>query len=55
MAEVTEASDVTLRDIFMQLNGIKPDFDSSFGDLRQAMQTTKIELQRDKDYKRRGG
>ena len=47
MAEVTEASDVTLRDIFMQLNGIKRDFDSSFGDLRQDIQTTRIELQRD--------
>ena len=46
MAEVTEASDVTLRDIFMQLNGIKWDFDSSFGDLRQDIQTTRIELQR---------
>ena len=46
MAEVTEASDVTLRDIFMQLNGIKRDFDSSFGDLRQDIQTTRIQLQR---------
>ena len=47
MAEVTEASDVTLRDIFMQLNGIKRDFDSGFGDLRQDIQTTRTELQRD--------
>ena len=47
MAEVTEASDVTLRDIFMQLNGIKRDFDSSLGDLRQDIQTTGIEQQRD--------
>ena len=47
MAEVTEASDVTLRDIFMQLNGIKRDFDSSFGDLRQDIHTTRIQLQRD--------
>ena len=47
MAEVTEASDVTLRDIFMQLNGIKRDFGSSFGDLRQDSQTIRIELQRD--------
>ena len=47
MAEVTEASDVTLRDILMQLNGIKGDFDSSFGDLRQDIQTTRTELQRD--------
>ena len=47
MAEVTEASDVTLRDIFMQLNGIKRDFDSRFGDLRQDSQTIRIELQRD--------
>ena len=47
MVEVTEASDVTLRDIFMQLNGIKWDFDSSFEDLRQDIQTTRIELQRD--------
>ena len=47
MAEVTKASDVTLRDIFMQLNGIKWDFDSSFGDLRQDIQTARTELQRD--------
>ena len=47
MAEVTEVSDVTLRDIFMELNEIKRDFDSSFGDLRQNIQTTRIELQRD--------
>ena len=47
VAKVTEASDVTLRDTFMQLNGIKRDFDSSFGDLRQDIQTTSIELQRD--------
>ena len=47
MAEVTEASDVTLRDIFIQLKRIKRDFDSSFGDLRQNIQTTRIELQRD--------
>ena len=47
MAEVTKASDVTLRDIFMQLNGIERDFDSSFGDWRQDIQTTRIELQRD--------
>ena len=47
MAEVTEASNVTLRAIFMQLNGIKWDFHSSFGDLRQDIQTTRIELQRD--------
>ena len=31
----------------MQLNRIKRDFDSSFGDLRQDIQTTRIELQRD--------
>ena len=47
MAEVTKASDVTLRDIFMQLNGIKRDFNSSFGDLRQDIQTKRIELHRD--------
>ena len=46
MTEVTKASDVTLRDILMQLNGIKRDFDSSSGDLRQDIQTTRIELQR---------
>ena len=46
MAEVTEVSDVTLRDVFMQLNGTKQDFDSSFGDLRQDIQTTRIELQK---------
>ena len=47
MAEVTEASDVTLRDIFMQLNGIKRNFDSSVGNLRRDIQTTRTELQRD--------
>ena len=47
MAEVTEASDVTLRDIFMQLNGIKRDFDSSVGNLKRDIQTTRTELQRD--------
>ena len=31
----------------MQLNGIKWDLDSSFGDLRPDIQTTRIELQRD--------
>ena len=47
MAKVTKASDVTLRDIFMQLKGIKRDFDLSFGDLRQDIQTTRTKLQRD--------
>ena len=31
----------------MQLNGIKRDFDSSFRDVRQDIQTTRTELQRD--------
>ena len=39
--------EITMRDLYVQLNSIKRDFDSNFGSLRMDIETLRLELQRD--------
>ena len=41
----TGEAEITMRDLYVQLNSIKRDFDSNFGSLRTDIETVKLELQ----------
>ena len=43
----TGEAEITMRDLYVQLNSIKRDFDSNFGSLRMDIETLRLELQRD--------
>ena len=43
----TGEADITMRDLYVQLNSIKRDFDSNFGSLRMDIETLRLDLQRD--------
>ena len=49
---VTREAEITMRDLYVQLNSIKRDFDSDFGSLRMDIETFRLELQRDIKLKR---
>ena len=43
----TGEAEITTRDLYVQLNSVKRDFDSSFGSFRMDIKTLRLELQRD--------
>ena len=43
----TGEAEITMRDLYVQLNSIKKNLDSNFGSLRMDIETLRLELQRD--------